>query len=93
MYFTDPDGDDLGYDFSGDNITDVALAHLEDGTLSIDPVSGGEVSFYVVATDAGGLSAVTSVSVSVTEPAGTHSSTGGWYRTPLRRGRCDADRT
>ncbi len=68
MYFTDPDGDDLGYDFSGDNITDVALAHLEDSTLSIDPVSGGDVSFYVVATDAGGLSAVTSVTVSVTEP-------------------------
>ena len=68
MYFTDPDGDDLGYDFSGDNITDVALAHLEEGTLSIDPVSGGEVSFYVVASDAGGLSAVTSISVSVTEP-------------------------
>ncbi len=68
MYFTDPDGDDLGYHFSGQNITDVALAHLADGTLSIDPVSGGEVSFYVVATDAGGLSAVTSVAVSVTEP-------------------------
>ena len=68
MYFTDPDGDDLGYDFSGDNITDVALAHLEDSTLSIDPVSGGDVSFYVVATDTGGLSAVTSVTVSVTEP-------------------------
>ena len=68
MYFTDPDGDDLGYDFSGDNITDVALAHLEDGTLSIDPVRGGEVAFYVVATDSGGLSAVTSISVSVTEP-------------------------
>ena len=68
MYFSDPDGDDLGYDFSGDNITDVALAHLEDSTLSIDPVSGGDVSFYVVATDAGGLSAVTSVTVSVTEP-------------------------
>ena len=68
MYFTDPDGDDLGYDFSGDNITDVALAHLEDGTLSIDPVSGGEVAFYVVATDSGGLSAVTRISVSVTEP-------------------------
>ncbi len=68
VYFTDPDGDDLGYDFSGDNITGVALAHLEDGTLSIDPVSGGEVAFYVVATDSGGLSAVTSISVSVTEP-------------------------
>lgn len=68
MYFTDPDDDDLGYDFTGDNITDVALAHLEGGTMSIDPVSVGEVSFNVVATDAGGLSAVTSVSVSVTEP-------------------------
>ena len=68
MYFTDPDGDDLEYDFSGQNITEVALAHLDDSTLSIDPVSGGEVSFYVVATDSGGLSAVTSVAVSVTEP-------------------------
>ncbi len=67
-YFTDPDGDDLGYDFSGDNITEVALAHLEGDTLSIDPVSGGGVSFFVVATDTGGLSAVTSVAVLVTEP-------------------------
>ena len=74
MYFTDPDGDELGYHFSGQNITDVALAHLEDGILSVDPVSGGEVSFYVVAADAGGLSAVASVAVSVTEPEpGTHS--------------------
>ena len=68
MYFTDPDGDDLYYSFSGDNITDVALAHFEDGILSIDPVSGGNVSFYVVATDPGGLSAVTSVAVSVSGP-------------------------
>ncbi len=67
MYFTDPDGDELGYNFSGDNITDVALAHLEDSTLSIDPVNGGEVSFYVVATDPDGLGAVTSVAVSVME--------------------------
>ncbi|MCE2458068.1 MAG: cadherin repeat domain-containing protein [Dehalococcoidia bacterium] len=68
MYFSDPDGDSLEYDFTGQNITDVALAHLVGGTLSIDPVSGGDVSFYVVATDSGDLSAVTSVSVSVTEP-------------------------
>jgi len=68
MYFTDPDGDDLEYDFSGRNITEVALAHLDDSTLSIDPVSGGEISFYVVATDSGGLSAVTSVAVYVTDP-------------------------
>ena len=68
IYFTDPDGDILEYDFSGQNITDVALAHLVGGTLSIDPVSGGDVSFYLVATDPGGLSAVTSVSVSVTAP-------------------------
>ena len=68
MYFTDPDGDSLAYDFSGQNITDVALAHLQEGTLSIDPVSEGDVSFYVVATDSGGLRVVTSVSVSVTDP-------------------------
>ena len=36
--------------------------------MSIDPVSEGETSFYVTATDSGGLSAVTSVAVSVTEP-------------------------
>ena len=68
MYFTDPDGDDLEYHFSGDNITDVALAHLEEEILSIDPVSRGEVLFYVVATDSDGLNALASVSVSVTEP-------------------------
>lgn len=68
MYFTDPDGDSLAFEFSGKHITDVALAHIEGGTLSIDPVSEGETSFYVTATDSGGLSAVTSVAVSVTEP-------------------------
>ena len=68
MYFTDPDGDALEFDFSGENITEVALAHLEDSTLSIDPVTGGEVTFHIVATDPGGLRAVTGVAVSVTEP-------------------------
>ena len=68
VYFTDPDGDTLAYNISGQNITDVALAHLDDGILSIDPVSEGEVSFYVVASDAGELRTVTSVAVSVTDP-------------------------
>ena len=68
MYFTDPDGDSLTYDFSGENITNVALAHLEDGILSIDPVSGGEVSFYLVATDSGDLRVLTSVAVTVADP-------------------------
>ena len=67
MYFADPDGDSLTYGISGNNITDVALAHLESGTLSIDSVGEGGMSFYVVATDPGGMRAITSVSVSVTE--------------------------
>ena len=68
MYFADPDGDPLAYEISGKQITDVALAHLQGGTLSIDPVSEGEISFYVVATDSGGMRAVTSVAISVTAP-------------------------
>ena len=68
MYFADPDGDSLTYEISGKSITGVALAHLESGTLSIDPVSEGEITFYVVATDSGGMRAVTSVAVSVTDP-------------------------
>ena len=67
MYVTDPDGDSLAFEFSGQNINEVALAHLQGGTLSIDPVSEGETSFYVVAIDSGGLRAVASVAVSVTE--------------------------
>ena len=68
MYFADPDGDPLAYEISGKQITDVALAHLQGATLSIDPVSEGEISFYVVATDSEGMRAVTSVAISVTEP-------------------------
>ncbi len=68
MYFADPDGDPLAYEISGKQISDVALAHLQGGTLSIDPVSEGEISFYVVATDSGGMRAVTSVAISVTAP-------------------------
>ena len=68
-YFTDPDGDSLVYDVVGQAITDVARAHIESGTMSIEPVGEGMVSFFVVASDTGGLRAVGKVAVTVTDPA------------------------
>ena len=70
-FFTDPDGDSLSYEISGRASTDVAHAAVDGGTLSITPAGEGITSFYVVAADSGGLSAVGKVAVSVTEPAPT----------------------
>ena len=73
-FFTDPDGDSLTYRTAGKSNPDVAVVTIEDGTLSIAPVGGGNVSFEVAATDTGGLRAASAVNVSVTEPPKAESS-------------------
>ena len=66
-FFADPDGDSLTYGVAGESNPDVAVAVIEDGTLSIAPAGGGTVSFEVGATDPGGLRTASAVSVSVTD--------------------------
>ena len=66
--FTDPDGDSLAYRISGDSITPVATAALEDGVLWITPAAEGSVSFHIVAVDPVGISALGMLRVLVTDP-------------------------
>ena len=68
VYFTDPDGDVLTYVVSAEVAPGVAIVALEGGALSITPTGPGTVSFDVVASDPGGLSASGAVRMSVTEP-------------------------
>lgn len=65
-YFTDPDSDMLFYQISGAASTDVAHAAVDGETLSITPAGEGKSSFYVVASDPGGLRVVSKIDVSVT---------------------------
>ena len=68
-YFIDPDGDKLVHHISGTASTHVAHAAVDGGTLSITPAREGNSSFYIVATDPGGLGAINKVSVLVIAPA------------------------
>ncbi len=52
-FFTDPDGDVLTYTLADDIESGVASASINEGTLSIEPLAGGMVSFLVTATDEG----------------------------------------
>lgn len=67
-YFTDPDGDSLSYETSGQASGDVVQIELDGDVMSITPVGGGAVTIEVLAADSGGLRAASRVSVSVTEP-------------------------
>ena len=67
-FFTDPDGDSLTYETSGESSADVAVATVDGSTLSIAPVGEGSVSFKLAATDPGGLRASGAINVSVTDP-------------------------
>ena len=67
-YFTDPEGDSLSYEISGPASMEAAHAAIDGSTLSITPAGEGTASFYVVAADPGGLSAVGEVTVSIIDP-------------------------
>ena len=68
-YFIDPDGDRLVHQISGTASTHVAHAAVDGGTLSITPAGEGNSSFYIVATDPGGLRAINKVFVQVISSA------------------------
>ncbi len=68
-YFIDPDGDKLVHQISGTASTHVAHAAVDGGMLSITPAGEGNSSFYIVATDPGGLRAINKVSIQVISPA------------------------
>ena len=64
-FFTDPDGDPLIYSLDGLADSSVVSTTLNDNTLSVSPVGEGSLSFGLSGTDAGGLSAASTVNVTV----------------------------
>lgn len=62
-YFSDPDGDDLTYSFETD--TTVAGTSVSGGVLTVRSRGPGETTVAVTATDPGGLSASSDLSVLV----------------------------
>jgi hypothetical protein len=67
-FFTDPDGDSLTYSIDGLTDPTVASGTFEGDNLSISPVGVGSLSFELSGNDAGGLSASTTVNVTVVAP-------------------------
>ena len=67
-YFTDPDGDDLTYALVDSFDSSVAATAVDEDTLSIAPFGAGSFSVHVSGTDAGGLSAIATVNVTVMSP-------------------------
>ena len=67
-FFTDPDGDSLTYTIDGLTDPTVASGTFEGDNLSISPVGVGSLSFELSGNDAGGLSASTTVNVTVVAP-------------------------
>ena len=63
-YFTDPDGDSLGYAAESSDI-DVAAGTVEGATLTVTTTGAGEATITVTATDPGGLSVRQSFAVTV----------------------------
>ena len=66
LFFDDPDDDPITYALAGDGEVGVAEAPLNGRTLRITPISPGQSSFSIVATDPTGLSATNMAVVSVT---------------------------
>ena len=66
-YFSDPDGDTLGYAARSSD-GGVVSAGVSGSTLTLTGVAGGTATVTVTATDPGGLSAAQSVSVTVQTP-------------------------
>ena len=64
-FFTDPDGDALTYALVGLTDSTLVSATLDGNSLSVSPVGEGSLSFGLSGTDAGGLSAATTVNVTV----------------------------
>ena len=64
-FFTDPDGDSLTYSLDGPANSTVVSATLDGNSLSVSPVGQGSLLFGLSGTDAGGLSAATTVNVTV----------------------------
>ena len=64
-FFTDPDGDALTYALVGLADSTLVSATLAGNSLSVSPVGEGSLSFGLSGTDAGGLSAATTVNVTV----------------------------
>ena len=67
-FFTDPDGDSLTYSIDGLTDPTVASGTFEGDNLSISPVGVGSLSFELSGNDVGGLSASTTVNVTVVAP-------------------------
>ena len=67
-FFIDPDGDSLTYSIDGLTDPTVASGTFEGDKLSISPVGVGSLSFELSGNDAGGLSASTTVNVTVVAP-------------------------
>ena len=67
-FFTDPDGDSLTYSIDGLTDPTVASGTFEGDNLSISPVGVGSLSFELSGNDARGLSASTTVNVTVVAP-------------------------
>ncbi len=66
-YFTDPDGDALGYAVAARGGADVVSVTLNGSILTLTPVGVGTHSLEVMGSDAGGLSASATVSAEVLE--------------------------
>ena len=81
--FADPDGDMLTYTSVGPVDPDVVSVTVASSTLSIAPIGAGTVSFNVMAADAGGLSATSTVDVSVVSPPATPTPTHTPTPTPV----------
>ena len=64
-YFTDPDGDPLTYTATSSS-TATVTARVSGSTVTLAPVAAGTATVTVTARDPGGLSAMQSITVSVT---------------------------
>ena len=77
-YFTDEDGDTLGFSIAGNSDPSKATATLSGSTLTLAPQSPGTTTLNVRATDTDGNSVDDSFTVTVDDPLPTLSPTAGF---------------